>query len=182
MSKTTLPPMPAALAARPMDPRRKLPIPAVNEVLEDGTGDFVVIQGDTALRLATQGRCALCGQLMGGGSAAFIGGPASAESGLFTDPPMHEACAEAALRLCPHMARQHARRASERRVPEGSTIPAGFSEEKPQEWVMVLAPLYGAGVTAAADGGLVPLFRALGEVRKRRFGYEGGVLVERADG
>src|SRR3954454_5930756 len=36
---------------------------------------------------------------------AFLGGPKGAESRSYTDPPMHVACAEAALTLCPHLHR-----------------------------------------------------------------------------
>ncbi|WP_371500349.1 hypothetical protein OG871_27705 [Kitasatospora sp. NBC_00374] len=115
------------------------------------------------------------------GHVAFLGGPGSAEAGGYTDPPMHEACAEAALTLCPHIARQHARRASERRVPEGTTVPAGFAEAKPEEWVMVLTAGYRTGLVPAEGGGVVPIFLPAEYVRKRRFGYEGGVLVERVD-
>ncbi|MFD9123484.1 hypothetical protein [Kitasatospora sp. NPDC059571] len=179
MPKPTMPELPAGLAARPIDQRRGLPIPAVNE-RPDGTADFLSINGRTAIKLAVSGGCSLCTRLMSG-LAAFLGGPKSAQAGSYSDPPMHEECAEAALRLCPHIARQHARRATERRIPEATAVPEGFSEAKPQEWVMVLASSFGAGLMPAEGGGLVPVFLLADYERTRRFVYEDGVLVEKTD-
>ncbi|MFJ6776798.1 hypothetical protein ACIQOV_38560 [Kitasatospora sp. NPDC091257] len=177
MTDLDLPDLPPALAARPRDEKRGLPIPVVN--MHDGAVDFVTINGTVALRLALGRRCSLCDEPLAG-PAAFLGGPKSAESGYYSDPPMHEACAQAALMLCPHIARPHARRASERRLIEDASIPVGFTEEKPEEWVMVIASGYIVGSTPAESGGLVPLFLVPDRIRERRFGYQDGVLTETA--
>ncbi|MBO1413197.1 hypothetical protein [Streptomyces sp. FH025] len=168
--------LPPALAARPRDEKRGLPIPAVN-VHDGGVVDFVTLNGTAALRLAHGRRCSLCDEPLAG-LAAFLGGPMSAEMGYYSDPPMHEACAQAALTLCPHIARPHARRASARRVAEDTSIPVGFTEEKPEEWVMVIASGYLVGATPAEGGGLVPLFVVRDRIRERRFVYQDGVLTE----
>ncbi|MFJ1706817.1 hypothetical protein [Kitasatospora sp. NPDC088346] len=146
----------------------------------DGTADYVSIDGPTALFLAIKGRCGLCAEPIVD-VAAFLGGPGAAEAGAYSDPPMHEGCAEAALKLCPHMARQHARRATGSRVPEGSAVPEGFSEAKPEEWVMVLAAGYGTGLMPAEGGGTVPIFLPGSYEGVRRFVYEDGVLIEKTD-
>ncbi|MFJ4189407.1 hypothetical protein [Kitasatospora sp. NPDC089509] len=176
MPNPTLPDLPPGLAERPRDPRRGLPIPVVNE-RPDGTPDFVVLNGEKALRMASLHRCSLCGLPLGG-PAAFLGGPVSAKTGHYSDPPMHEACAEAALTLCPHIARPHARRASERQLPDDVTVPVGFTLERPEEWVMVIATAYYVGIAPAEDGGAVPLFVVDQRDRERRFGYADGVLTE----
>ncbi|MCC9309107.1 hypothetical protein LN042_18810 [Kitasatospora sp. RB6PN24] len=168
--------LPAGLAERPVDPRRKLPIPAVNE-REDGTADFLVINGRRALELASRRQCGVCAKPMGE-RVAFIGGPNSAASGAFSDPPMHVDCAEAALRLCPHIARQHARRAGEGRTDPGATVPDGFMGDKPSEWVLVETQGYAMVLAPAAGGGRVPVFLATTYEAVRRFGYVEGVLVE----
>ncbi|MFJ2866864.1 hypothetical protein [Kitasatospora sp. NPDC087314] len=177
MTSKDLTNLPPALAARPRDEKRGLPIPVVN--MHDGAVDFVTLNGEASLRLALADRCSLCGEPLTG-PAAFLGGPMSAQTGYYSDPPMHEACAEAALTLCPHIARPHARRASERRVAEDSSVPVGFTVEKPEEWVMVVASGYLVCSTPADGGGLVPLFLVRDRVRERRFGYQDGVLTETA--
>ncbi|WP_371517645.1 hypothetical protein [Kitasatospora sp. NBC_01300] len=177
MTNKDLTDLPPALAARPRDEKRGLPIPAIN-VHDDGV-DFVVINGEAALRLALADWCSLCGTPLEG-PAAFLGGPMSAQTGCYSDPPMREACAQAALTLCPHIARSNARRAGERRVAEDSAVAVGFTLEKPEEWVMVLASGYLVGSTPAAGGGLVPVFVVRERLRERRFGYQDGVLTETA--
>ncbi|WP_327074463.1 hypothetical protein OG196_31985 [Kitasatospora purpeofusca] len=177
MSTTPLHDLPPALAARPIDPKRGVPIPAVNEQ-SDGTADYVSINGRTAVILAGQGCCSLCTEPMTG-LVAFLGGPRSADAHSYSDPPMHESCAEAALRLCPHMARQHARRATRQRVPEGTVVPEGFSEEKPDEWVMVLTADFATGLVPAEGGGFVPVFVSSRHERTRQFVYNDGALVEK---
>ncbi len=171
--------LPYGLSTRPVDPRRGLPIPAVN-AYPDGEVDFISINGAKAMELAVRGRCGLCGLPMSG-RAAFLGGPKAAEAGLYSDPPMHEACAEAALTLCPHIARPHARRASERRREHDATHAVGFSDEKPSEWVLLVCDGYGSAFAPAVDGGVVPIFVAGEVLHARRFGYQEGVLAEIAE-
>ncbi|QKW22316.1 hypothetical protein HUT16_27445 [Kitasatospora sp. NA04385] len=171
--------LPPGLGTRPVDLRRGLPIPAVN-VHPGGEVDFVTINGPAALQLAGTGRCSLCGQRMTG-TATFLGGPKCAEFGFYSDPPMHEECAEWALKLCPHIARPHARRASERRVAHDAVRAVGFSEEKPSEWVLVVSDSYGSMLVPAEGGGVVPIFTVGEVIRTRRFGYQEGVLAEIAE-
>ncbi|MFF4819874.1 hypothetical protein ACFY2K_35460 [Kitasatospora sp. NPDC001309] len=176
MTSTDLTNLPPALAARPRDEKRGLPIPVVN-MHDGGAVDFVTLNGTAALRVALANRCSLCDEPLAG-PAAFLGGPMSARTGCYSDPPMHEACAQAALTLCPHIARPHARRASERSLTQDSAVAIGFTLEKPEEWVMVVSSGYLVGATPAEGGGLVPLFLVRGRMRERRFVYQDGVLTE----
>jgi len=87
---------------RPIDPAWRVPIPLVAEQ-PDGTVKFGVINEERAGALAAARRCAVCGDRMGE-RVAFIAGEDQAADGLFGQPPMCEACARAALVLCPFLA------------------------------------------------------------------------------
>tara|TARA_R110000824_G_scaffold2646_1_gene12208 strand:+ start:114 stop:572 length:459 start_codon:yes stop_codon:yes gene_type:complete len=92
--------MPATLAKRPQF--RGLPIPWTVQVT-DGIPDFKRLEAHRVDKAYRQRLCFLCGQSMGK-EVAFVGGPASAKSRLYTDGPNHEACAVFAAETCPHLA------------------------------------------------------------------------------
>jgi hypothetical protein len=94
--------VPAGLAARPVCPRRGLPIPYVNTSGPDGWTDFTSIDTTRVAEVGTKNLCSLCGRPHEYW-LAFLGGPAAARTRAYTDPPAHVACAKAALRLCPHI-------------------------------------------------------------------------------
>lgn len=163
--------LPAGLAARPVDPRRKLPIPVVNEY-DDGTWDFTAINGDVSKELAEARRCGLCGEKMGWW-IAFFGGPASATSGVYSDPPMHPECAEAATRLCPHITRPTMQRAKS--SPVEAVTPAGMTLNRPSEWVMWVTRTFQIRLSASQGGaghGLVVVFVPGPAKRLRRWTYD----------
>lgn len=64
---------------------------------------FQVIDQAKWLNLAKTRACGLCGQPLDR-QMAFVGGPVSHKSRFFTDLPMHRACAEYALQVCPYLA------------------------------------------------------------------------------
>ena len=159
MSESLSVPMPATLASRPRDPRRDLPIPAVNEFPGVGRGyDFTIINSVRAMELARQRCCGLCGEPMPP-VVAFLGGPRAAETGGYSDPPGCPACMRAALTLCPHIRVAHARRAGTGRdLVEAAQVP-GFTGERPDTWVMVFARSYRIALIPVDGGGdLVPLY------------------------
>ncbi len=65
---------------------------------------------------------------------AFLGGPGAAEQRCYVDPPMHPDCAEAATRLCPHIA--HRRSGRSTKISEDTITPPGFVLDKPEVWIM----------------------------------------------
>jgi hypothetical protein len=137
--------MPAALAARPRDVRRGLPIPPVNLFpAPQGAGellvDFTTINTSTAHALAAQRCCSLCGEPMGYW-VAFLGSPQAAETRWYLDPPGHPDCMSAALTLCPHIAIGRHRRAR-REHGSGGTIPPGASGDKPAGYVLGITRAY----------------------------------------
>src|SRR6266508_2178233 len=123
------PPMNPRLAARPTDPKRRLPVPYTQLVNPDGTANFAAIDGPKALRAAADRDCGLCGQRMGRW-VAFLGGPRNVQHGGYLDPPMHVSCGVDATRLCPHLARQKVPRRPDGGDPAIVT-PPGFVEDKP---------------------------------------------------
>lgn len=149
-------PLPPALAARPIDPRRRLPVPHVNvHTREDAeVFDFTAINAEASLRAGRSRLCGLCGTALGYW-ISFVGGPNTMRFRAFTDPPAHPACSLAALALCPHIALAHARRATPRRLHADTRVPVGFHDAKPGQWCLGLTRDYQVGL----DRGSV-IFRA----------------------
>lgn len=135
--------LPDSLAARPLDPRRRLPVPYVSEhPTRDGiVVDFTAINADRAEEAGRDRRCSLCGTGMGY-RVAFLGGPASAANRLYSDPPGHPECLRAAVTLCPYIAIGRARRATARRLQPGTVTPPGFADTKPAEWILGITRNY----------------------------------------
>jgi hypothetical protein len=137
---------PEPIDALPIDGRWKLPIPAVTARRPDGQANFSIIDGAAAFRLATQGRCSVCAQPFEN-EVAFLGSPEAVTVGAYHDPPMHESCAEASTRLCPHIARRDMRRRPDRRSTR--ELPVRSSPDKPGRWVMWISWGFGASVVNA---------------------------------
>jgi hypothetical protein len=93
--------MPPRVAARPRD-KRGYPILFTSAVI-DGVPDFRISSLDAVLRAAEESLCGVCGQRLDYW-LVFIGGPVAVANRAFGDPPMHRACAEYALAVCPYLA------------------------------------------------------------------------------
>ncbi|WP_030237823.1 hypothetical protein [Streptomyces sp. NRRL S-350] len=168
--------LPERMPELPVDPRRRLPIPAVSQ--HGDFHDFTAINAEQGVRLAQQRRCSICGGDLGYW-VAFLGGEQSFQRRGYADPPMHPACAEASLTLCPHIRLQRARRASDSHVMAGATTGEGWVEAKPQRWVLGITRSYDVRMTAARGGGRVPVFRPAPFRSHRVFGYgQNGLITE----
>lgn len=169
-----VPGVPAALAARPRDPRRGLPIPPVNvHPGPDGAPsavDYTTINTVTSAELAAARRCSLCGDPMGYW-VAFLGTPRAAELLRYTDPPGHSECMTAALMLCPHIASARHRRARTDR-PGGGVTPPGTHGTKPDGWTLGLTRSY-RSVFVPAYGFTVYLPAPFRTVRAYVYGPDG---------
>lgn len=161
--------MPAALAARPHDPRRGIPIPFVNETAS-GTVEFAAIQADKVLRCARERLCGSCGEPLEWWMA-FLGRPESATQRAYLDPPMHPDCALAALTMCPHIARREHRRAPEHRLAAEVFTPDLMTETKPQRWVMGICRDYDACIVAPRTSQAHVLFLPKPFKRTRTWSY-----------
>lgn len=133
--------MPPQIAALPVDAKRGLPIPLMNQA-PDGTHSFVAINGKTILRILQEKLCGICGTKLGFASA-FVSGPLSFQNRAYSDPPFHPECAMYAMTVCPHIVISHAQRATETRLDRevGQTYTGpGAVTHKPQEWIIAIAP------------------------------------------
>lgn len=139
MSHPDLSNLPASMTRLPVEIRRGLPVPLVN-TFGFQEHDFTTVDGNIALKLAERQRCGICGDPFE--VAAFLGGPQSADTKAYSDPPMHEACAEAAITLCPHIARKNMRRATDNHVRQDAITPQNMTLDKPAGWVMYVANDY----------------------------------------
>jgi hypothetical protein len=130
--------LPPALAARPRDSRRGLPIPPVNVHPDPATGeprvDFTTINTTVSTQLAADRRCSLCSGEMKYW-VAFLGGPRAVELMQFTDPPGCVACMTSAVTLCPYIVVERHRRLRGELAGAGS-LPPGSHGEKPPCWVL----------------------------------------------
>lgn len=145
--------LPECLRDLPVDPKRKLPIPFMNQ-REDGTWNFLAIHFPTLLRCIRESLCGVCGKPLGYASA-FVGGPLSAQSRVYSDPAFHPECAKAAMRLCPHILIGRMKRASEERIGEDATHHHLATLDKPAEWVIGIAPTRETEVRFAKDGAYI---------------------------
>lgn len=102
MTSFTNVPIPPKLGLRPRD-ARGYPIPAGVVIDANGRPDFKTTDLSKWVFLVKHQRCGLCGEPLGR-HKAFIGGPKSHESRLFTDLAMHRDCARYAVQVCPYLA------------------------------------------------------------------------------
>jgi hypothetical protein len=176
--------LPAALADRPVDDEHGLPIPFVN-TYDDGTHDFRAPNRRRSIQCALSRLCGMCGLSLEY-DIAFLGGPKAAESHSFTDPPMHVACAEAALQLCPHLAahttppeqRAGGDAEGKRRLRPGVTTADLFAGDRPSEWVLFITHNFEIERATAEGGGLVLVFHPGPASAERHFRFEDGVMRE----
>jgi hypothetical protein len=64
---------------------------------------------------------------------------------------MHEDCAEAAVRLCPHIARKNMRRATDAHVRQDAITPESMTLAKPDQWVMYVSDTYKIFIAGEGD-------------------------------
>jgi hypothetical protein len=164
------PAIPARLAARPVDPRRGLPIPYVSEQ-DDGSVNFAVINGGRVLECVRDRLCGLCGQRQDV-LVAFVGGLGGFRQRMYTDPPGHVDCMRAAVDLCLYLAIERHRR---RGLSEVTAAPGFTDMEKADPVILAVTWAYEIGLV-----GLPPALLFLPAVwwSATRFDYADGRLVE----
>ena len=127
--------MPERLAARPRD-GRGYPIPWTAMIDREGHPDFRVIDVEKVAMAVSLKRCAMCGQQLGR-HLAFIGGPVSFKTRLFTDMPMHKDCATYAIQVCPWLAAPNMRYAEKMPKLSGAATverTEEMAEERPERF------------------------------------------------
>ncbi|GMW01488.1 MAG: hypothetical protein AMXMBFR84_26250 [Candidatus Hydrogenedentota bacterium] len=122
--------LPITMRRLPLDPRG-YPIPWFVAIV-DGKPDFRIADGNKLAeaiqpltRLPVQRthskHCWICGNPVVS-KPAFVIGPISCITGTTGEPPCHQACAEYAVRVCPHLAYAASRR-REAHLPENAAPP-----------------------------------------------------------
>lgn len=178
--------VPDRLAHLPFDERRGLPVPVMNQHHPHGpdgpvVADFTAVAADQILRCGTERLCGICGRDLGYW-VAFVGGPVSARTRMYTDPGFHEECVDWALRLCPFIVIPRHRRASDDRAGRDAGVAGRVGA--PKDATMVKADEWVVGITRSYAPVLYqgyPAFKAAPWKRTRRFTYEDGVLTEQPD-
>lgn len=172
----------------PVCPKRGLPIPYSTARNADGTGRYEANDVARKIQCGRERLCGLCGLPLGWW-LVFLGedrGVPQAKT-VFSDAPLHEACAqvsvglcaEAPVGLCPYISRPRV----PRRGGANTAAPARFDGGAPKTgWVMLVTRSYRMVSQPARGGGTVVAFRPGRAVRIRRFFYDaGGVLQEQKE-
>jgi hypothetical protein len=127
-------PMPERIARLPRD-KRGYPIPFTADIREDGTPDFTAINVRHWIAATRDRRCGICGVVMHS-RVWFVGGPICEINRLFYDHPMHQDCAEYALRVCPFLAMPNAHYRKIKSLREGVAIVKTASDVKPDRFML----------------------------------------------
>lgn len=139
--------IPGHLSHLDVEPKRALPIPYVQVRLPDGTPDFTAVDGNKTLLCGLKRLCGICEKPLEYW-IVFLGGPASASSRSYVDPPMHETCARFATNACPYIANSNMKR---RKNPLTEAIQTpGFGLDRPAEWVLYFTRDYKMSVNGQA--------------------------------
>jgi hypothetical protein len=184
---------PAEVAHLPVCPHRDLPVPYIAEESAGDCGEpghppgphahFTVLDPRRHRECLAGRLCALCGLKMGG-EVALLGHEISLRpDGYYVEPPVHERCAELAMGgLCPFL---HRERVPRRPVLGGDIAVIGDPEDLPRvgrtvekpPMMMVIARDYYQGAVITPTGRM-PVYRARGVLRARRYAWVGGVATE----
>jgi hypothetical protein len=169
---------PEAWADLDVCPKRGLPIPYSTARAPDGTGRFSVNDVARKVRCGRERRCGVCALPLGWWVVFFTEQHGvELRCPVFTDAPLHEACAEASLEgACPYIYRPRV----PRRPEPGAAAPWCFGPGQPKAgWLMHVTHSYEMVPQPAAGGGTVWAFRPGPAKRTRRFAYGAdGVLRE----
>jgi hypothetical protein len=172
--------IPKFMAHRPVDEKRGLPVPFMNTA-NDGSFDFITVKEERRREAARKGLCGICGKKLKFLSA-FVGGPRSAESHWYSNPPYHPECAEWGVMVCPYIFIERHGRVSDRRAYAfGAVEPVHMTLDKPTEWVLGVARTQDTKLQLTGPGPIryLEAFVAGPWVRNTTYGYVDGKLTKR---
>lgn len=128
-------PIPPAIAKLPRD-AQGYPLPFFAARIGDGQRTPAVADRRKAELCAKKRWCWICGQPIQS-TVCFIAGPNACAAGRFSDGPMHPACAEFSVQVCPYMALSKVERLTERKEAAFAgriEDPAHFDAAKPDRF------------------------------------------------
>jgi hypothetical protein len=102
MIRTDLPPLPARIAALPVDPDRFYPVPWFVSWI-DGKPEFRCIEPEKIVTATRKRLCWVCGQPRKELAMTFVIGPMCAVNRISAEPPSHYECAEFSVKACPFL-------------------------------------------------------------------------------
>jgi hypothetical protein len=115
--------MPERIAALPVDPVRKLPVPWFVAWV-DGKPEFRAMDGRKLSCAIREKRCWVCGDKLGR-IFTFVVGPMCGINRTSAEPPSHTECARYSATHCPFLKRPHMDRREGGLDDIGATSPAG---------------------------------------------------------
>ncbi len=98
-------PMPSRIAALPVDPVKKIPVPWFVAWV-DGKPEFRAMDHRKFIRAILEKRCWICGEPTGR-LVTFVAGPMCGINRTSSEPPSHTECARYAAVACPFLSRPH---------------------------------------------------------------------------
>ncbi len=101
-------PMPARIAALPVDPVRKFPVPWFVEWV-DGKPEFRAADSRKLVKAVEEKRCWVCGDPLTR-FMTFVVGPMCGLNRTSSEPPSHTECARYSAMVCPFLTRPHMER------------------------------------------------------------------------
>jgi hypothetical protein len=126
----TVPQLPAALADRPTDPTYGVPVPFACE-RADAPYSIGTLNRRRVIQCALSRICGMCGASLDN-PVAFVGTAEDADRLAFRVPPLHRACAEAALELYPRLSGR-VLGYPDRGSVWALVVTGGFELERPQQ-------------------------------------------------
>lgn len=178
-------PWPASVARRPVCPKRRLPIPFINEIAPDGTGLFAILDDNQARKCIAGRLCAVCGDPMGD-EIAFLGDRVALDKGgYFIEAPVHEQCGLDSIgELCPFMSRERVPRRdhADESVTYVGIDPATLTQVgrtiAKRPYIMAICNTYTPAYTRNSAGQLSLVYQPGPRVRVRHFGWVDGRAAE----
>lgn len=175
--------LPAEIRHMPIDPRRGLPIPFINERDERGNANFAVLDPRRAIVCYRERLCAMCGLKMGAEVALYGSEHCLEPDGFFIEAPVHEKCMRIALAgVCPFISRETYPR---RRIDDPQVAVLGDREKLREVGrsipktpaLVVIAGAYQMATMWSEDG-TMPVYLTRDIVRVLRFGWLDGKARE----
>lgn len=171
--------LPRELWHMPIDPRRGLPIPYINERDQRGNANFAVLDPRRGAECYERRLCAMCGLHMPDEVALYGSEYCLEPDGFHIEAPVHERCMELALGgICPFISRETYPR---RRMDDPQVMVLGDRDQLREVGrgiaklpaLVVIAERYQMAMMWSEDG-MMPVYLAHDVVRVRRFGWVDG--------
>lgn len=156
---------------------RGYPIPYFATII-NGKPDFRLLDARKQKDCVDRKLCSVCGKKLPKDYCYFLSGIMGVTNQVSTDPPMHRACAEYSLAVCPHL---HLEKAQRREVdlPLSVLQEILVEQSKPKDIYLIKAKTsnFKTKNTPDGKGGSYPIIHYT-LISTIKYSYEGGILVK----